>query len=243
MATTLPSFIELMASLGLDQATAPRDTRCSSPYSSPRASPRSSLSRDSSPSIPRSGSSTSLKDVLSARSRAARYTPYSPKLSAPRRGSLSSVSSSASDNSSCPSSPRFTSRSRSRKRTHQLTINICESSNDLSANTPISSYVRRKTPGTSPTSTVFPREDRDDAAACLTPLSLPTLPPLPPLSGSSDEFPLTPTSQDSDFDVQISAKPSERRRRPMGTRISISPFSSTVKSTHRVRRRHVDNAE
>ncbi|KAF9498516.1 hypothetical protein BDN71DRAFT_1503949 [Pleurotus eryngii] len=246
MATTLPSFVELMASLGLDQPTSARDTRLS-PSTSPRASPPLSISRDASPPIPRSSSSASLKDIASSRSRSARYTPYSPKLLSARRGSVSSISSSssASDTSSTStsSSPRMTT-SQFRKRSHQLTINVCESTNDLSANTPISSYVRRKTPGTSPTSTSFPRED---LPPCLTPLSLPTLPPLPPLSGSSDEFPITPESNpfaELDPPAFISGKSKGsygRMGRPTGTRLSTSPLP--VRLSHRIRRRQIDHVE
>ncbi|KAF4574812.1 hypothetical protein EYR36_006162 [Pleurotus pulmonarius] len=144
---------------------------------------------------------------------------------------------------STTSSPRMTT-SQFRKRSHQLTINVCESTNDLSANTPISSYVRRKTPGTSPTSTSFPRED---LPPCLTPLSLPTLPPLPPLSGSSDEFPITPESNsfaELDPPAFISGKSKGsygRMGRPTGTRLSTSPLP--VRLSHRIRRRQIDHVE
>ena len=86
-----------------------------------------------------------------------------------------------------PSSPR------SRKRQGKnMTVNVYGSNSDLSANTPISTYVRRKTPGASPTSPTFPREALDSPSA--SPMSIPTLPSLFPRSASSESFPLTPNS-------------------------------------------------
>ncbi|KAJ7068109.1 hypothetical protein C8F01DRAFT_591093 [Mycena amicta] len=190
--TTLPSFVELMASLGLD----PAQER--SPSSSPSSSPRVPSVTPPSPS--KSRSNPSLRDAAASRNRLARYSPYSPQLSE-RRGSLSSLSSSSSDYErptvrAYSTSPHPPSSPRARRRHgNNLTVNVFGSSTNLAANTPISSYVRRKTPGASPTSPSFPREPQDySPSASPMPFSIPTLPPLFPRSASSDSFPLTPNS-------------------------------------------------
>ncbi|KAF7301423.1 hypothetical protein MIND_00707600 [Mycena indigotica] len=188
--TTLPSFVELMASLGLDQAQ--DRSPSSSPSSSPRATP---------PSPSKSRSNPSLRDSAASRNRLARYNPYSPKLSE-RRGSLSSLSSSSSSDYERPivraysTSPHPPSSPRARRRHgNKLTVNVFGSNSDLAANTPISSYVRRKTPGASPTSPTFPREALDySPSSSPMPFSIPTLPTLFPRSASSESFPLTPNS-------------------------------------------------
>ncbi|KAJ7283820.1 hypothetical protein C8J57DRAFT_1432830 [Mycena rebaudengoi] len=198
--TTLPSFVELMSSLGLDQATSvPEGSTSSSPRSSPTSSPR--LPSVTPPSPTKSRSSPSLRDVAASRSKLARYSPYSPvfQLSS-RRGSLSSVSSTSSDYErptvrAYSTSPHPPSSPRARRRHgNNLSVNVYGSNSDLSANTPISTYVRRKTPGASPTSPTFPREALDSPSASPMPFSIPTLPSLFPRSASSDGFPLTPNS-------------------------------------------------
>ncbi|KAJ7047541.1 hypothetical protein C8F04DRAFT_11989 [Mycena alexandri] len=198
--TTLPSFVELMSSLGLDQtAPAPENSTSSSPRSSPSSSPR--MPSVTPPSPTKSRSSPSLRDAGASRNRLARYSPYSPVFQSSRRGSLSSVSSSSSDYErptvrAYSTSPHPPSSPRSRKRHgNNLTVNVYGSSSDLSANTPISTYVRRKTPGASPTSPTFPREAQDySPSSSPMPFSIPTLPSLFPRSASSDSFPLTPNS-------------------------------------------------
>ncbi|KAJ7086716.1 hypothetical protein C8R44DRAFT_893511 [Mycena epipterygia] len=202
--TTLPSFVELMESLGLDQSApapvpAPAPEASHSPRSSPSSSPR--MPSVTPPSPTKSRSSPSLRDAGAPRNRLARYSPYSPvfQLSS-RRGSLSSVSSSSSDYErptvrAYSTSPHPPSSPRARKRHgNNLTVNVYGSNSDLSANTPISTYVRRKTPGASPTSPTFPREALDSPSASPMPFSIPTLPSLFPRSASSDSFPLTPNS-------------------------------------------------
>ncbi|KAJ7742435.1 hypothetical protein DFH07DRAFT_40874 [Mycena maculata] len=198
--TTLPSFVELMSSLGLDQtAPAPEQAASPSPCSSPSSSPR--MPSVTPPSPIKSRSSPSLRDAGAPRNRLARYSPYSPvfQLSS-RRGSLSSVSSSSSDYErptvrAYSTSPHPPSSPRARKRHgNNLSVNVYGSSSDLSANTPISTYVRRKTPGASPTSPTFPREALDSPSASPMPFSIPTLPSLFPRSASSESFPLTPNS-------------------------------------------------
>lgn len=119
---------------------------------------------------------------------------------------------------------------------NKLIVNVFGSSTDLSANTPISTYVRRKTPGTSPSSPSFPRES-DDSREFSKPFTIPTLPPFFPCSASSESFPLTPKSdidvlssqqtsslygpkQVSDIDFDILSR---RSRLQTGIRISTSP--------------------
>ncbi|KAJ7667826.1 hypothetical protein DFH06DRAFT_230664 [Mycena polygramma] len=200
--TTLPSFVELMSSLGLDQTAPAPESASPSPRSSPSSSPR--MPSVTPPSPTKSRSSPSLRDAGASRNRLARYSPYSPVFQSSRRGSLSSVSSSSSDYErptvrAYSTSPHPPSSPRSRKRHgNNLTVNVYGSNTDLSANTPISTYVRRKTPGASPTSPTFPREGvdslTDSPSASPMPFSIPTLPSLFPRSASSDSFPLTPNS-------------------------------------------------
>ncbi|KAJ7276238.1 hypothetical protein B0H12DRAFT_1227410 [Mycena haematopus] len=208
--TTLPSFVELMSSLGLDQtAPAPERSTSSSPRSSPSSSPR--MPSVIPPSPTKSRSSPSLRDAGASRNRLARYSPYSPVFPlSSRRGSLSSVSSNSSSEYDRPTaraystSPRPPSSPRARKRHgNNLTVNVYGSSGDLSATTPISTYVRRKTPGASPTSPIFPRDAQESPSASPMPFSIPTLPSLFPRSASSESFPLTPNSD-------LDGTPSER---------------------------------
>ncbi|KAK0242454.1 hypothetical protein EDD85DRAFT_289687 [Armillaria nabsnona] len=190
--TTLPSFVELISTLGVDSASKALDH-----------SPRSS----------RSASPHSLYPPISSRSvRHARYSPYSPTHSS-RRGSISSSSTSSSspDLERCvlpnhPGSPRIRKR-----KDNKLTVNVFGSSTDLSATTPISIYVRRKTPGASPTTSIFVPDSRDTSPSFGHLLTLPTLPSLFPLSPNSDHFPITP-----DLD----------EKRPLSDRNSNSPSPS-----------------
>ncbi|KAL0581980.1 hypothetical protein V5O48_000038 [Marasmius crinis-equi] len=248
--TTLPSFVELMATLGIDppngssQATSSTSPASQSSPSSPRleklAIPASSPTR--------SRSSPSLRDQVT-RSRTARYNPYSPTLTSttrtPRRGSVSSVSSFSSSSSekshrAGSSSPRLSPSPRIRRK-HQgnkLTINVFGSSTDLAANTPISSYVRRKTPVTSPTSPTFSRESSNPPPSYPMPFTLPTLPTFLPQSASSDSFPITPDSEAEGFSVRPAPSPKgsveslpedpthSSPRYHTGIRISTSPRSS-----------------
>ncbi|KAF7331943.1 hypothetical protein MKEN_00074600 [Mycena kentingensis (nom. inval.)] len=203
--TTLPSFEALMASLGLDQAQeqhASSSPRSSSP-SSPSIAP---------PSPSKSRSSPSLRDAAASRNRLARFSPYSPQFNQ-RRGSLSSLSSSSSSDYERPTvraystSPHPPSSPRARKRHgNNLTVHVFGSNTDLAANTPISSYVRRKTPGASPTSPSFPRDNLDySPSGSPMPFLIPTLPSLLPHSSSSDSFPITPNS---DIELSPSARSS-----------------------------------
>ncbi|KAF8974398.1 hypothetical protein BDZ97DRAFT_19252 [Flammula alnicola] len=251
---SLPSFVELMASLGLEQTTAdPVVERSPSPV--PPSSPGSPRSVGSMNGPTRSSSSPSLREVAS-RHRVSRYSPYSPAVPfTRRRGSLSSASSSSE---SSPLSATFfiptrPTSSRPRRYRNKLTINIYGSSSDLAADTPISTYVRRKTPGTSPTSPTFNRDSGYESSSPDTmPFSIPSLPVLLPHSASSDSFPNTPTSDAdmADSSPAIRVEPlvdsSEGTdyyrfiRRRTGTRISTPPRSSEVRNHHSRRKQVFD---
>ncbi|KIM45988.1 hypothetical protein M413DRAFT_23782 [Hebeloma cylindrosporum] len=249
---SLPSFVELMASLGLEQA-APAPVVERSPSPAPPSSPGSP--RTGSPNLPaRSSSSPSLRD-MATRPRISRFSPYShPASFTRRRGSLSSVSSS-SDFESSPLSATFfiparPTSSRPRRYRNKLTINTYGSSSDLNANTPISTYVRRKTPGTSPTSPTFnPDSGYESSEPTAMPFSIPSLPVLLPHSASSESFPNTPTDDAEmghwDSSSAIGGKPPvdiaegtdyyRFIRRRTGTRISTPPQSAKLVG-HRSRR-------
>ncbi|TFK29302.1 hypothetical protein FA15DRAFT_610416 [Coprinopsis marcescibilis] len=198
MSTSLPSFVELMASLGLEQKPTV-DDKPQSP--DPQSSPKLDADRTA-PSPVKAKSSPSLRDIAT-RQKTSRYSPYSPVLPTRRRGSLSSVSSSSSGDAS-PTNEAFVTRPRSpRTRRHRnpLCLNIYGSTSDLPANMPISTYVRRKTPATTPTSPTFPRETGGDSTSDIPmPLTIPVLPSaLLPNSASSESFPLTPNDFDASF--------------------------------------------
>ncbi|KAG5723585.1 hypothetical protein E4T56_gene18137 [Termitomyces sp. T112] len=235
--TSLPSFVELMASLGLDQSTKTSDHRpqSQSALSSPSTSPRLIGAGIHS----RSRSTQSLRE--SSRSRTTRYSPYSPVIPTPRRDSLSSASSCSLQRDQSPvraisSSPRDASPRRfSRRSTNNLSVNVYGSASDLAANTPISSYVRRKTPGASPTSPTFSHESRDSSPVSPVPMTVPKLPAF--CSGS---FPTTTRDIESlTFETHSAAeaaKTDRRGRRSVGTRISTPPHSADLTS-HYPRRR------
>lgn len=240
--TSLPSFVELMASLGLDQTTKTLDQTPKSSLSSPSTSPR--LVGAAVPLHSRSKSIQSLRE--STRPRVVRYSPYSPVLSTSRRGSLSSVSSCSLERDRSPlraisSSPRAASSPRlSRRSTNKLSVNVYDSASDLAANTPISSYVRRKTPGTSPTSPTFSQESRDSPPPM--PVTVPTLPTFWPNSANSDSFPITPNDSESisfenDYSFGDATKTRSRHhRRHVGIRISTPPRSADLTALYPRRR-------
>ncbi|KAJ3504988.1 hypothetical protein NLJ89_g7653 [Agrocybe chaxingu] len=235
----LPSFVELMASLGLEQRAAP-----SRPEQSPSPPPPSSPDspRIASRGAPtKSSSNPSLRETAT-RHRVSRFSPYSPVVSfTRRRGSLSSVSSSDFDSSplsatfSIPPRPTAT---RPRKYRNKLTVTTYESSSDLAADTPISTYVRRKTPGTSPTSPTFHRDSGyESSSPTPMPFSIPSLPVLLPHSASSESFPDTTSDSDSvDISRSMHSTPLtditegtnyyRYIRRRTGTRISTPPRSA-----------------
>ncbi|KAH6915250.1 hypothetical protein BKA70DRAFT_571325 [Coprinopsis sp. MPI-PUGE-AT-0042] len=237
---TLPSFVELMASLGLEQKpTAPDTITVSEP--SPPASPK--LESEQLDSRQRANS---LRDM--SRQKSPRYSPYSSAFPTGRRGSLSSVSSSSSGELS-PAQESFGHRSRSprnRRHRNQLCLNLYgDSSYDLQANMPISTYVRRKSPNASPTSPTFFRDSDPETNSIPQPLTIPVLPSaLLPSSASSESFPLTP--EDSEFPDYVSRasrdfKPhiwenSESGRVPYLTGVRISNASRSSLNEHHHRR-------
>lgn len=78
IAMALPSFIELMASLGLEQRSSGSPSIERSPSPQPRSTPSSSPRSVGSLNLPaRSSSSPALKE-LTARHRPSRYSPYYP---------------------------------------------------------------------------------------------------------------------------------------------------------------------
>lgn len=232
--TTLPSFVELMATLGIDPSTKMPASRSSpgSPHllAVPTLSPT------------RSRSSPSLREQAMPRNttRRARYSPYAPTFVTARRGSISSSSSSSPELErislrAYSSSPRSSSPRPRRRVDNKLTVNIFGSSSDLSANTPISSFVRRKTPGVSPTCSTFSVES-PPASPTVSPMPfiLPTLPSFFPHSASSDSFPVTPNSEICDMSARNSPECKSTplpdlvdsgftKRRRTGIRVSHSP--------------------
>lgn len=133
---------------------------------------------------------------------------------------------------------------------NKLSVNTYGSASDLAANTPISTYVRRKTPGASPTSPTFPHEARNySRSESPMPMTVPILPTLLPSSASSESFPITPSDSESlpyEIDYRIYARNSfgdisqagKQSRRPphAGTRISTPPRSAEL-TGHYPRRR------
>ncbi|CDO74051.1 hypothetical protein BN946_scf185043.g101 [Trametes cinnabarina] len=215
MSTPLPSFVELMASLGLggpDDAPAPHQANSVSRHSrsSSHSSSISHLSASSTSSIvspptsniysPAFPTSTILSDsptiVVSSheaspetdlppcefrRSRATtRYSPYG-SISHSRKQSMPVLNAERTYERpirALSTSPRLSPISTSfRGRRSKRPENLPLSDADLMAYTPISSYVRRKTPQNSPTSPTFFARDRDPAPTHH-PLTIPTLPTL-----------------------------------------------------------------
>ncbi|EPT03555.1 hypothetical protein FOMPIDRAFT_1046597 [Fomitopsis schrenkii] len=209
MATTLPSFVELMASLGLDnsprlpplhrdadpanvghrvQHSRSSSTSSSSSLSSLSGpvlshrplihSERSSAERESSPS-------DRDWDMERRRARVPRFTPYAPCISHMRKRSVPTLIKEEVEDLPArplstspylsPTVPRRASHSALRQsytRPRHLTL----SQSDLTANTPISTFVRRKTPQGSPTSPSFSHRIRKRSCSPAQPVSIPTLP-------------------------------------------------------------------
>lgn len=139
----------------------------------------------------------------------------------------------------------ISSRPRPRKTCNKrLHVSAYGSSSDLTADTPISTYVRRKTPGTSPTSSTFTPDSGYESSSSLTamPFSIPSLPVLLANSSSSEAVRNTPSS-DSELEdhVQTSFKSGVKRisksnngncrivRRPTGVRISVPPYPTNLR--------------
>ncbi|KAF8708003.1 hypothetical protein RHS03_03963, partial [Rhizoctonia solani] len=206
--TTLPTFIELLASLGLDEKGSPPQRHGSPPsLRSSSSSPNTiECARPSPPSREHSlGSSPAI--VIDApdsvkvrslgpsfRSRGTRYAPYGAETNGPfvRRGSISSLdmppihsvheeSSARKLGSSSPPNSRLMSRRRPSMANLTLDPDTAQSS------TPISSLLRRRSPQPSPTTPGFRMSRRSSVASGtaspspLTPPSVPALPTLPPM--------------------------------------------------------------
>ncbi|TFK93865.1 hypothetical protein K466DRAFT_477652 [Polyporus arcularius HHB13444] len=219
--TTLPSFVELMASLGLggpDDAPAPaklavRHSRSSSHSSSASAFSASSsnvpsatsniysIQHKHSPSIVVSSHEGSPeRDVPGdiRRSRATtRYSPYG-SISHSRKASMPILNAERTlehPARALSTSPRLSPISASfRGRRSRRPDNLILSETDSMAYTPISSYLRRKTPQNSPTSPTFFRERTTSISHPLTIPALPTL--LSPASFATQSS----DSEDEDMD-------------------------------------------
>ncbi|OSX59194.1 hypothetical protein POSPLADRAFT_1059406 [Postia placenta MAD-698-R-SB12] len=218
--TALPSFVELMATLGLDKpagpAALPRQSgpacsgvrvlhsRSSSASSTASFSTLSSNASPPYPSIsidglqaasspPRETSTERDMELERRHTRVARYSPYYPTISHMRKRSVPIIKEEADGRpnralstspyllpATCAMSRRSASiapRSSSR-RPQKLTL----SETDLTANMPISSFVRRKTPQASPTSPTFPNRRRKRSSSPTLPVCIPTVPMIfPPI--------------------------------------------------------------
>ncbi|KAG2043034.1 hypothetical protein BDR03DRAFT_1088035 [Suillus americanus] len=180
----LPSFIELMASLGIDDAkpetpsivkTRDRSSSCSS------CSSLGSSADGWSPIRCARDIDSDRRPSASRRVRAVRYSPYISASSTARQSSAVSLTHSQSDqedssrsSSPNPPSPRHT------RRPSPLHL----SKRERSSITPISSYVRRKTPQNSPVVLTFAQREYVERPEVITPpslmpMSLPTIPPIP----------------------------------------------------------------
>ena len=102
----------------------------------------------------------------------------------------------------CYIPPSSSSSLRPRRSSNRLTINIHGSTSDLPAYTPISGYLRRKTPGASPTSPDFPRS----TAYVSTDIALPILLSFPSPTSTDSSSPET-FQPDVTFQFQQSDKP------------------------------------
>jgi len=245
--TALPSFVELMSSLGLDSTSDSQDNRTAPHHSrsSSYSSTNSAISNSSQLGFSSTVLSTSKSDSPTPstrewdserRSSRQRYSPYTPPISHTRRGSIPAVISSEEDlrehpNRSSNPSPCPGSQSRSvgrrssalglRSQRRPEKLNLAHP--DFMANTPISTFVRRKTPQSSPISPSFPhRAKRHTNAAA--PVLIPTLPTFvfPPLSPAYGSI-----SSDTDDDEMVVDSHSSSYH--------LEPSRDSTTSTRRVR--------
>jgi hypothetical protein len=189
--TALPSFVELMATLGLDNK---------------KSSP-SSTKEFSSPAIVVSSENESTQEHISSRIRVARYSPYGAPISHSHRRSASTLSNDGTDSElpirTTPTSPRH----------KPCALNLGPESRhrhvndpESSANMPISTFVRRKTPTSSPVSPTFAhRTRRRSQSPTINPVSLPTLPPVfgSLIQHRSDGSPVSSPSESDDETAHI----------------------------------------
>ncbi|KAM6495731.1 hypothetical protein JOM56_008437 [Amanita muscaria] len=165
--TALPSFVDLMSSLGLEQEPHPPLSLPKSPRSPPSTPPDSPIS-DRHPTSPRSR-----RDATQNKQGSRRFSPYSPAL---RRGNLSSKST-----------PEPEQRDQKHRRQSKellepesdpscgLTADSSDTSSDLNVDAPISIYVRKRRSGGCLTSLTY-REWNSDTG-----ILLPCIPVMPPL--------------------------------------------------------------
>ncbi|TDL29285.1 hypothetical protein BD410DRAFT_13896 [Rickenella mellea] len=222
MANTLPSFVELMASLGLakDSEIPGRDQRRSL-SASPRltSSPRRynsfaevSPSRRDEIALPSIVVSHSpplppVRDMEPKRRRSSgnirRFAPYSPPA---RRVSLPNVSNPSAERNCVSRKDSDNVKGHRRRESCNATIHEAEMECDntpepvskpvpvsittsTSASfTPISTYIRRRSPTASPTTKSFTQLPRNSPSIAPVPVSLPTLPPLLAESFASFSF-------------------------------------------------------
>ncbi|KAH7344890.1 hypothetical protein B0J17DRAFT_19494 [Rhizoctonia solani] len=207
--TTLPTFIELLSSLGLDEKGSPPQRHGSPPSlrSSSGCSSTIECARSSPPSREHSlgGSPAIVIDAPDAakvrslgpsfRARGARYAPYGAETNGPfvRRGSISSldmppihsVHGEESSARKLGSSPPPNSRLIARRRPSMANLSL--DPDTAQSSTPISSLLRRRSPQPSPTTPGFRVSRRSSVASGtaspspLTPPSVPALPTLPPM--------------------------------------------------------------
>ncbi|KAB5591446.1 Cystinosin [Ceratobasidium theobromae] len=201
--TTLPTFIELLSSLGLDEKGTPPPRGMSS---GPDSNAMECTPSIQSPREPIVGNSPAIvidaPDCVKVRSlgpsfrtRGARYAPYGAETTGiyVRRGSISSLdmptihsvhsdeNSSRKLGTSPPPSSRLMARRRPSMANLTLDPDVAQSS------TPISSLLRRRSPQPSPTTPGFRMSRRSSVASGtaspspLTPPSVPALPTLPPI--------------------------------------------------------------
>jgi len=231
--TNLPSFIELMATLGIDnnanvsefQARNSSHSRSSS--SSSASSPRLFSISSTSRQAHKTRSIPSLRDLESDRRlglnrhRTARYSPYSFGHSDGRRESLPYIAGHGVESERplrpLSTSPKSCSLSSSGRHVPPQLENISGYSEELShfplenqADTPISSYVRRKTPQTSPISPTFPRYIFHEQTREHTPISSPSTMPflLPTLPSIHSDVTFSVPSSDAGSDRGSSARSS-----------------------------------
>lgn len=163
----VPSFIELMASLGLDSDSKSSSRLLVSPtrFRSGSCSSTSSGSstKDQSPTSPTfnlpfdsSRHPDNDRHHCSNRLKAARYTPYISTGTLAKQHSMGSPVVSEEDQDK---EPKSTSPSSSSPRRRPSPLRFSKGGRDEHASTPISSYLRRKTPQNSPTVPTFTNRD------------------------------------------------------------------------------------
>ncbi|TCD71308.1 hypothetical protein EIP91_011079 [Steccherinum ochraceum] len=257
--TALPSFVELMASLGLENSSSdgqdshPQHSRSSSYSSTASVVSRSSAGnlpttaqlggQGGSPSIviSRHPSSSSLnRDSDSERRKSrTRYAPYSPSISHMRRGSVPSLSAGEDELHTRPTRalssspvPNLATRTVGRRSSGlglhgRRPENLTLGEPDFIASTPISTYVRRKTPTSSPISPTFPHRKRSSSPSA--PVLIPTLPTfifpqLPTINGGSGQ------SSDSEDDPMGAPVSSVIRRRRNHQKLSVKQLRASRRS-------------